>query len=80
MTEENKVPTIVVDDKEYEIASLSNEQKYTVSQLRDILNKINDLSFQLDQLKAAQRVFSAALTESLKPEEESEEENVIILF
>tara|TARA_Y100000389_G_scaffold72039_1_gene68782 strand:- start:78 stop:299 length:222 start_codon:yes stop_codon:yes gene_type:complete len=73
MTEENKVPTIVVDDKEYEIASLSNEQKYTVSQLRDILNKINDLSFQLDQLKAAQRVFSAALTESLKPEEESEE-------
>jgi tetrahydromethanopterin S-methyltransferase subunit G len=73
MTEENKVPTIVVDDKEYEIASLSNEQKYTVSQLRDILNKLNDLSFQLDQLKAAQRVFSAALTESLKPEEESEE-------
>lgn len=73
MTEENKVPTIVVDDKEYEIASLSNEQKYTVSQLRDISNKLNDLSFQLDQLKAAQRVFSAALTESLKPEEESEE-------
>jgi tetrahydromethanopterin S-methyltransferase subunit G len=73
MTEENKVPTIVVDDKEYEIASLSNEQKYTVSQLRDISNKLNDLSFQAEQLKAAQRIFSLTLTESLAPEEESEE-------
>jgi tetrahydromethanopterin S-methyltransferase subunit G len=73
MTEENKVPTVVVNDKEYEIDSLNGEQKYAISQLRDISNKLNDLSFQSEQLKAAQRVFSAALTESLKTEEESEE-------
>jgi hypothetical protein len=73
MTEENKVPTVVVNDKEYEIDSLNNEQKYAISQLRDISNKLNDLSFQTEQLKAAQRVFSGALTESLKPEEKSEE-------
>lgn len=73
MTEENKVPTVMVNDKEYEIDSLNGEQKYAISQLRDISNKLNDLSFQSEQLKAAQRVFSTALTESLKPEEESEE-------
>ena len=73
MTEENKVPTVMVNDKEYEIDSLNGEQKYAISQLRDISNKLNDLTFQSEQLKAAQRVFSAALTESLRPEEESEE-------
>ena len=73
MTEENKVPTVVVNDKEYEIDSLNNEQKYAISQLRDISNKLNDLSFQAEQLKAAQRIFSLTLTESLAPEEESEE-------
>ena len=82
MTEVNKVPTVVVNDKEYEIDSLNSEQKYAISQLRDISTKLNDLTFQSEQLKAAQRVFSSALTESLKqdyayirinPEEESEE-------
>jgi hypothetical protein len=73
MTEENKVPTVVVNDKEYEIDSLNGEQKYAISQLRDISNKLNDLSFQAEQLKAAQRIFSLTLTESLAPEEESEE-------
>ena len=48
MTEENKVPTVVVNDKEYEIDSLNNEQKYAISQLRDISNKLNDLSFQAE--------------------------------
>ena len=73
MTEENKVPTVVVNDKESEIDSLNGEQKYAISQLRDISNKLNDLSFQAEQLKASQRIFSFTLTESLASEEESEE-------
>lgn len=72
MTEQNS-NIITIDGKEYNEESLTDQQKYIVSHLKDLNKKSNDLKFQLDQVQASFNQFSNALIESVKeaPKEET---------
>jgi hypothetical protein len=63
---------ITVDDKEYDVAELTQEQQVFLAQLRNINNKMNMLRMDIDQMQAAYNTFSNALSASLKQEVEEE--------
>jgi len=67
-TEPNDIVT--VDDVEYNVNDMTDEQKYAVNQLRALNNKILNAQFELDQLRAAQNMFSQSLTTLLKTQAE----------
>ena len=50
MSEEEKKPTIRVNDKEYLIDDLTDQQKKMIEHMIDIGRKISQTQFQLDQL------------------------------
>ena len=60
--------TITINEKEYKVEDLTNEQKYFVSQLQDLNTKQSNLQFQLDQIQAAKTVFGNTLSQLLKPQ------------
>jgi len=72
-TEPNNI--ITVDDIEYNVNDMTDEQKYAVNQLRALTNKILNAQFELDQLRAAQNMFSQSLTTLLKTQTEGAVEN-----
>lgn len=57
--------TIMVEDKEYDVAELTEEQKTCVMHLRNLNAKAANLRIDLDQIQAAYNVFSNTLTSSL---------------
>jgi len=57
--------TITIDGVEHNLDSLSDEQKYMISQIQDIQKKAASLRFSLDQLTVAQDVFTKNLVGSL---------------
>ena len=63
MTEENK---ITINDKEYNVAELDQNQQYFVAQIRDLDIKVGNLKFQLDQASVAKDSFSQALIKSVE--------------
>ena len=69
MTEQNNVVTI--NGQEYNAESLSDQQKYLINQIRDLQTKAQGIRFQLDQVTAAQNVFTNMLIQSVEsaPEE-----------
>ena len=67
-TEPNDIVT--VDDVEYNVNDMTDQQKYAVNQLRALNNKILNAQFELDQLRAAQNMFSQSLTTLLKTQTE----------
>jgi hypothetical protein len=67
-TEPNDI--ITVDDVEYNVNDMTDQQKYAVNQLRALNNKILNAQFELDQLRAAQNMFSQSLTTLLKTQAE----------
>jgi hypothetical protein len=69
MTEQNNVVTI--NGQEYNAESLSDQQKYLINQIRDLQTKAEGIRFQLDQVTAAQNVFTNMLIQSVEsaPEE-----------
>mgnify|MGYP000519998944 CR=1 FL=1 len=54
MTEETK-PTLNIDGTEHVIDDLDDTQKRTLNHIADLNNKISTASFQLEQLKIAQK-------------------------
>ena len=66
MPEEEK---IVVDDTEHKVEDLSNEQKYMISQIKDLQLNVSRSKFALDQAQAALNVFTNTLSKSFKPQE-----------
>lgn len=64
MTENNNV--VSINGKDYNTDEMNNEQKYAIAQLRNLQAKADDLKFQLDQVAAAQRVFTDALIASVE--------------
>jgi len=66
--------TITINEKEYKVEDLTNEQKYFVSQLQDLNTKQSNLQFQLDQIQAAKTVFGNTLSQLLEPQEEETEQ------
>ena len=69
MTEQSNVVTI--NGQEYNAESLSDRQKYLINQIRDLQTKAEGIRFQLDQVTAAQNVFTNMLIQSVEsaPEE-----------
>ena len=50
----------------FETKDLTEKQKYIKAQLTDLASKEKQLTFQLDQIKAAQQVFKQAFLDASK--------------
>ena len=75
MAKKEKKPVLNLDDKEYVIEDMTDEQKMMVNHINDIQNKQNSNQFIADQLSVGKEAFINMLRESLaKPEEEVEVE------
>ena len=73
---ENKkenLPVVVLDDKEYQIESMTDDQKLMVSHISDLNRKIETTTFNLQQLQFGRQAFIDALKIALA--EKKEEEN-----
>lgn len=58
--------TITINDQDYEVADLNDEQKYLLSQIQELRVKKQDLMRQTDVLSAALSVFEQQLTASVE--------------
>ncbi|MAO22628.1 MAG: hypothetical protein CMJ25_17915 [Phycisphaerae bacterium] len=65
---ENK-PIVVLDDKEYEIESMEEDQKVMLAHIQDLQRKIDGATFNLQQLQYGRQAFVNALKEALEKEE-----------
>jgi len=72
MTEEKNI--ITINDNEYDIADLNQNQQYFIAQIKDLEAKENNLKFQLDQVTVAKDSFTQALIKSVE-EVKDETEN-----
>ena len=64
--------TVTIDDKEYKVSDLTEEQVALVNHVADLDRKIGSSQFNLDQLNVGRNAFMNLLTESLKVEEDEE--------
>ena len=70
MAKKEKKPVLNLDDKEYIIEDMTDEQKMMVNHINDIQNKQNSNQFMADQLSVGKEAFINMLRESLaKPKE-----------
>ena len=61
--------TITINDQDYEVADLNDQQKYLLSQIQERRVKKQDLMRQTDVLSAALSVFEQQLTASVEIKE-----------
>tara|TARA_R110002020_G_scaffold228072_2_gene438754 strand:- start:1038 stop:1262 length:225 start_codon:yes stop_codon:yes gene_type:complete len=66
-------PRIKIDDKEYNIESMSNEQKAMLNHISDLDNKLKSIEFNLVQLRFGRQAFVDALKVSIDSENNKEE-------
>lgn len=69
MTTENK-DIITINEQEYDVAEMTDQQKYAVNQVRSLNSKIANAQFEIDQLRAAYDMFSRVLVDSVQQVEE----------
>ncbi len=69
MSESN---VITINGEEYEEATLADDSKYFIAQIRDLQAKRAQLQFQADQVQAALDAMTNALIASVKTEPEEE--------
>ena len=74
MTKEPK--TVTINDKEYNIDDLTDEQKVMLNHITDLDRKLNTTLFNADQLKVGMDSFVALLAQSLENPEVPEAEVV----
>ena len=67
-------PVLNLDDKEYVIEDMTDEQKMMVNHINDLQNKQNTNQFMADQLSVGKEAFINMLRASLEPEESEEVE------
>lgn len=72
MTNETK-DMITINEQEYDVAEMTDQQKYAVNQVRALNNKIANGQFELDQLRAAYDMFSRVLVESVETQPQEED-------
>jgi len=58
-------PVLNFDDKEYDIESMTDEQKMMVNHINDLQNKQNTNQFMADQLSVGKEAFINMLRDSL---------------
>ena len=70
MAKKEKKPVLNLDDKEYIIEDMTDEQKMMVNHINDIQNKQNSNQFIADQLSVGKEAFINMLRKSLNSEVE----------
>ena len=77
MSENTKKPAIVIDEVEYLIDDMTNEQQMMVNHIDDLSRKMASSQFNLDQLNVGKQAFVNMLKQSLvAPIEQASEETV----
>ena len=71
--EKEKKPVLNLDDKEYVIEDMTDEQKAMVNHINDLQNKQNTNQFMADQLAVGKEAFINMLRASLTEEVEEVE-------
>ena len=66
--EKKEKPVLNLNDKEYIIEDMTDEQKMMVNHINDIQNKQNSNQFMADQLAVGKESFINMLSASLEPE------------
>ena len=66
--------TVTIDDTEYKVDDLSQEQIAMVNHVADLDRKIGSSQFNLDQLNVGRKAFMNLLTQSLNTDETDSEE------
>ena len=66
-------PVLNLDDKEYVIEDMTDEQKMMVNHINDLQNKQNTNQFMADQLSVGKEAFINMLRKALEEPEEVEE-------
>ena len=66
MGKTEKNPTITVNDKEYEIEGMTDQQKTMINHITDLDRKLSTTQFNLDQLGIGKAAFVKMLTTSLE--------------
>ena len=67
MSKKQKEQTIAINDKEYNVSDLTEEQVQFCNHVNDLDRKINTSQFNLDQLMFGRSAFINALSTSLEP-------------
>ena len=66
----NEKTPIVINDKEYLVEDLTQEQQAMVNHISDLDRKLSSARFNLDQLSVGRQAFIDMLTKSLDTPEE----------
>ena len=60
---------VTIDGKEYKTEDMNEQQTYLIAQIRACQQKAANIRFELDQVQAAQNVFTNELIKSVQTEE-----------
>ena len=74
MAKKEKEPTLVLDDKEYNINDLQDDQKLMVAHINDLNRKVDSARFNLQQMEIGRQGFVNSLKVSLDQPEVGESE------
>jgi len=72
---EKKTNVITVNEKEYDVDAMTDEQKILLNHVQDLDRKIGNTQFNMDQLMMGREAVAQRLVDALenpKPEEEAE--------
>ena len=65
--------TIIIDEAEYALNDLTDEQKVLLSHVQDLDAKLNQVRFNFDQLNVSREAFAEKLVASLETKLEAAE-------
>jgi hypothetical protein len=68
----NETNSIFINDVEYDVESLTDEQRILVNHIADLDRKLGSAKFNIDQLTVGREAFFNMLTQSLQSSEETE--------
>ena len=71
---EKEKPILKIDDKEYDIESMNDEQKSMINHVADLDRKLQSAEFNLIQLRFGRQAFVDALKASIDKGEDKEAE------
>ena len=71
---EKEKPVLKIDEKEYDIESMNNEQKSMINHIADLDRKLQSSEFNLIQLRFGRQAFVDALKASIDESEDKEAE------
>lgn len=66
---------VTINGVEYNEDDFTDQQKYILSQVKDLESKIARLSFEVDQLNVAKMAFSNLIAESLESNDDANPDN-----